>query len=542
MTELRDLMFSEFAAANIPAVIDVPAMSPMGYQEAYKLAQITSTNKTWQPTAIAGDSATRESIELGLPRSREQAYNNGQYKSAKEKFVDLIVGPGVQAYSEPFSPNLDIADDELDFDLSYAFESDSWFERWADDKKQCDAEGKLPWWDMQRLSVGDVPVAGDVLLLRVNKKGPGRIIPLCYQILEREQLDKTMDRPAEPGQTKIVNGIELDEFEAPIAYWIFDAHPDDHFYSSSASSRSRRIPADRVIHAYIPFRPSMNIGFPWFHAIAQTSRDRHWLVGSELTKAAIGALLTIIHYTNHPGSTISLEDGEDGADSFGNALVKLATGGNSMRLKSSDKVEMFNPNTPAQQLPGFIDVLDHDQAAGVGLSHLRFTGRWANLSYTAGRGAQLDDEQHFRPLKNWWGRTAVLPVRQAVNSQMIAAGKITTITERKFLVDLLRWQSFFIMGPGREYLDPEGESDSAKSKLSAGLSTLRDELAKQGLHWVKVLRQIRLENRIIKKFGVQLDFSKGGGQQAGSRIAGESTGEKKERATATTGGRNAAKN
>jgi capsid protein len=86
-----------------------------------------------------------------------------------------------------------------------------------------------------------------------------------------------------------------------------------------------------------------------------------------------------------------------------------------------------------------------------------------------------------------------------------------------------------IAGPGREMLDPEGESDSAKSRLGAGLSTLQIELGKLGLHWVKVLRQIRLENMILQKFGITLDFSKGGGQQLGSRISGESTVEKKDR-------------
>lgn len=496
--------------------------------EAFKLAQVTRTNQAWQPQPIAGDSATRESIPLGLPRSREQFNNNPQYKSAKEKLVDLIIGPGIQAFAEPFSPLLDIEDAQLDAELAYAFEADAWFERWADDKSQCDAEGKLSWWDLQRLAFGDVPISGDAFLIRVNKRGPGRIIPLCYQIIEREQLDCTKDRPAGPGVNKIVQGIELDKFEQPIAYHIFDAHPDDHFYASTGASQSRPVPADRVIHAYIPFRPSMNIGFPWFHALAQTARDRHWLVGSELTKAALGALLTIITYTSKGGQTISLEDGEDGTDSFGNAIAKLSTGGNALGLKTGDKVEMFNPETPCQQLPGFIDVLDHDAAAGAGLSHLRYSGRWSGLSYTAGRGAQLDDEMHCRPLKNWWGRNVVFPVRKTVNAQLIAAGKLKTISEREFLADELRWQTFVAVGPGREYLDPEGETDSAAARLRSGLGTLRDEHGKMGNHWLKVLRQIRLEERVLARFGLQLDFSKGGGQQTGVRTPGQSSQERRQ--------------
>ena len=135
----------------------------------------------------------------------------------------------------------------------------------------------------------------------------------------------------------------------------------------------------------------------------------------------------------------------------------MVQGGHVCTLSTQDKVEMFNSgNTPPQQLPAFIDVLDHDGAAAVQLSHLRYTGRWSNLSYVAGRGAQLDDEMHCKPLRRFWGGTVVLPVRQAVNEQLVARGRIRSITARDLMANPFEYNNFMTVGPGREMLDPEG--------------------------------------------------------------------------------------
>lgn len=497
--------------------------------EAYRIATATRTNKAWQPSSFGGDSATYTSVELGLSRIRDLVRNNPQFVRARGTLTDLIVGQGIQAYCSPFSFDFDVSallnrsgdEDSLEVppelagELQYAWESDRYFALWADDPQQCDVEGKLSFWDMQRAAFGDMVEVGDALFLMVQRQvRRDRLIPLSLQLLEREQLDRTKDCPAAPGQNKIVNGIELDGENRPVAYWLYDAHPDDTSYASS--SGSRRIPAERVLHCFVPFRPSMHVGFSWFRAMAATARDRHWLLSSELTKAAIGALVTLVHYKDDPeGSGPSLADGEDTTDASGNEIVKLGEA-ISMRASSRDKIELFQTNTPSQTLTQFIDTIDHDQAAGVELSHLRYTGRWAGLSYTAGRGAQLDDEMHARPLKNFWGRVLVVPIRKLVNAQCVGLGHVKSITAAEFRRDPNRYQNFWCIGPGREQLDPVNETESSLAKLRSGMSTLQIENGNRGLHWLQVLLQMRREMLVARMFGLKLDYSKGQGGQTKS--------------------------
>lgn len=497
-------------------------------EEPYKIGRVTRNNGGWRPHAVAGDTATRQSQELGGPRVRDLVRNTPQFKKARGTLVDLVVGGGVQAYSDPFTTGIDLTDSAGIFDneLRYASESDDWFERWADDPKQCDAGGKLAWWDLQRSGFGEMVETGDAFLLRCNIRERGRMIPLCYQLIERDQLDRTKDRPAGPNRNKIVNGIELDALNREVAFHIYDAHPDDNDYRAATSS-STRVSADRVNHTFVQFRPSMNVGFSWFHAMAQTARDRDWMIGNYLVKVALDAAATMIHYTDDD-SSIDVDGEENRTGSDGKPEVRLAQGAMTFKLPSGDKLEMFQSgNTPPQQLPGFVDVIDHDAAAGIELSHLAYSGRWANLSYTAGRGAQLDDERHCKPLRRFWGTQFVVPVRQAVNAQMIAMGRMTSMRSSVFESNLWQYNRHLIVGPGREYLDPEGESDSARSKLGAGLSTLQIELGKLGLHWVRVLRQIQIEEHLLAKLGISLDYTKGGGQQP-KRSAGQTKVEKRE--------------
>jgi hypothetical protein len=100
------------------------------------------------------------------------------------------------------------------------------------------------------------------------------------------------------------------------------------------------------------------------------------------------------------------------------------------------------------------------------------------------------------------------------NAIAAAVGMFSTVSPDEFTANLRRYQRFEAMGPGRDLLDPDSETNAAISRLRAGLSTLKIECAKRGLHWVRVMRQAKLENQLAAILGVKLDFSKGNGGQA----------------------------
>ena len=477
-------------------------------KEAYKGARVDRLTKHWQPDHRSGDAAIAESWPMLTARTRDQYCNTPTIKRAAGVLTDLIVGGGVQT----FASIGDLAMSAASIDLDYALESDQMFEDWADD--EADVEGHMSWGDMQRTALQDMILAGDALMLECIDDSPERIAPLCYQLLERDQLDASMDRPAAGESNRIVNGVELDAVGRPVAYWIYDAHPHDgHTAFSGSSFRSTRVPAERVIHAFVRFRPSQHVGISWLHALVQATRDLDWYLGNELTTAAIGALFTAMHTTENPGGALGLTDDEDDEDLQGNELVKLGSG-LIYEGGTGDKLEIAESKRPNRDAAPFIGVIRHEQAMGAGISYLRLTGDYKGSSYTAARAAHLDDDLHIKPLQRFFGHRIAVPVRRRFNRMAAGLGRFATVTPREFMRDLRRRQRFTVLGPGREQLDPERETDAAVAKIRTGMSTLEIENGRRQQHWVKILKQRALEDRVAGQVGVVLDFSKQQGGQA----------------------------
>lgn len=475
-------------------------------EEAYKGARVDRLNKGWQPEHRSGDAAISESHELLTSRKRDAVRNNPIIAGAKRTLADLIVGSGVQTF---FAPPLtaDAADAEDYFD--YALESDEKFDDWA--TSWADAEGRLSWYDMQRMMIDEVIETGDSLALECYRDDKGRKIPLCFQLIEREQLDFTKDRPGGPKQNKIVHGIEWDRSNRPVAYHIFDAHPYDT-YTGGLNFRSTRILAHRVRHLYWPSRPSAHVGVSWFHSLTQDAHDRDWYANAELTAAAIAAqFVAVINRANPGGGDIGLSDGEDLEEL--NDPVRLGPG---LIFEGGEKddVKIIESKRPSGFAAEFMEFIDHNLAMGAGLSYCRLTGRYKATSYTAARAAHLDDESRVAPVKNWFATAMLLPVRKQFNRLAIGLGQLKTVSANTFRRNEEELQRFEAIGPGREQLDPEAETEASISKLRAGLSTLRHECGLRGKHWVRVLRQMKIEKDLAGRLGLTLDYSKGQGSRA----------------------------
>lgn len=501
----------------------VSAVHGSGHNNAYRWGRLDRRTQSFQPYARSADAAIYESQELMHRRTRSESLNNAQIKKIEEALCDLIVGPGMLTFADPFDPLLDLTaltGDDLDGALTYALEADDLYEEWFCDASQFSASGKLAGPDLQRISVLENIRVGDTLLLRINRDEPGRIVPLCYQIIERDQLDHTHDRPSGPGQNKIVNGIEVDSWGREVAFYIYDEHPHDDFSAGTTMGKSSRILAERVNHLCLFQRPSQTIGATWLSAIGQNNFDRDGMIGSELQSAKKAATLLLVAYLKNIKANLGLDDGLDESDDYGNQTLKLGSSPIAMKLGADDKLDVIESNRPNPNIDPFITVLDHDTAGGVGLSYYTLTGRMDKSNYTAIRGALLAEDGHIRPLQNWFARKVALPMRREFHRQAISLGKLKSVSASDFLGDTRRFLRFDAVGAGRDLLDPEAENNATLGKLRGGLTTLKIECARRQLHWIKVLRQMALENRLAQLLGIVLDFSKGqGGQVDGNTRA-----------------------
>lgn len=510
--------------------------------EAFKLARRDRPHDSNQPFAFSGDSAIRSSHELMNRRVRDLVRNTAHGKRIKSAFQDLVVGSGFQTFSWPFAPHElfqiiteleTLQGGDLGPRLHFALESDDLFQKWSDDPESFDIEGRLTRTDMERMAMGEVCTTGNALIIRNFRKGNG-IVPLCYQIIEREQLDESMDRPAGNGDNKIVGGIEFDRNNRAVAYHIYSDHPHDAFSGNgtnlqglggisptSMGENRLRIPADRVIDLCLWDRPSSSMGASWFDATGQTTWDRDSCVDSEIKSAALDASFAFAAYLKDADKYggWGFSDGTDDSDDFGNRQFKLGHSPIATVMSPEEKLEMVRSTRPNKDMPVFMKMLDRDAASGHSLSYYTLTGDYESTSFTSTRGSKLDEDLHVKPLQRWFGLRVSLRIRREFNAVAAASGAFKTLSASQFLADRDTYQRFDAIGNGRDLLDPYKEGEARISRLRTGLSTYKEECAKSGEHWIRRLMQIAIEQKVTELFGVSLDFSKAGAGRNGDQQA-----------------------
>jgi lambda family phage portal protein len=496
-----DVIGTDAGGLPIVAWAEMPDPYAPRHYSSYEGAKINRLNRDWIPPHRSGDLAIFDSWFTLTPRVRDLLRNNATVIGAQAELKTNVIGTGIQTFADAAIVKDDGTQDAIE---DFNDESDYWFEQWAEE--EADVEGKLSWQEMQGLAFGEAAGVGETLLLRCQRNDRNRVVPLCYQVIEPEQLDWTRDRPPDQNGVRIMRGIEMDSFDRPIAYWLYDTYPWDGF--TGWDGKSYRIPADRVIHPFVKFRPSQSRGISWYAPIVQPARDLDWYIGNELTAAAIGALLTVLVKRATPNrGGMGLEPD---ADHFGNELVKLGKGIVG-EIGADDDVKIVESNRPNPDAAPFIKLLQGQCGSAInGMTYLGLTGDFTAASYTAARAAFLKDQAKYRVLQSWFARKTVKPVRREFTRQAIAYDVLRNgPTVNQFNRQPRRWLGVEAMGPGNQQLDEEKETDAAGARIRMGMSSGPRECAKLGLPWKKVQREQAAFMKHADKLGLQYDFSKG---------------------------------
>lgn len=514
------MSYAAWQRARLPQSIE-SSLSPD--RSPYRLGRVDRATLNYQPGFFSGDSASQASQDLMHRRTRDQRRNNPHIKKSVEALQDLIVGTGVQTLADPFEPWLDLRDlspQELDDRLAYALESDELFEEYAADRNAFSPDGRMDLSTFQRMVVSEVVQVGQCFVIESIGRSDIGPVPQ-YQIIEGDFLDGAKNRQGGDGVNRIVDGIEIDSLGREVAFWLHVTHPGEVYATVNSS---RRVSAERCWHIMLPDRPTQHLGVTWLHASAQPEIDRDQYLTTELAAAKKSAALALVHKKKNPYSAgaMGMLTGDPSTDDNGNQQIRIGTQPYAATIGIDEDVEIVESNRPNSNAAGFLKVIDRYSASGAGLSYYTLTGDYEATNFSSVRAAKLDEDNHIKPLQQWFGNTLALPIRKRFNLMAGLRGAFATVSASEFSAELRRYQRMEAMGPGRDLLDPKNETEAAVGRLRSGLSTLKIECAKRGLHWARVLRQAALENRVAEILGVQLDFSKGqGGQVSGNTRAAD---------------------
>ncbi len=402
------------------------------------------------------------------------------------------------------------------------------FMAWARDAKLCDIERRQSLFQKQRLLVGEHLVAGEGFLVLVAGEeqirqadaavggggaggstdaaralGTGSRaadVGLRFQSYEAEQLDLTI---VSHGENEVRGGIEVDRFQAPVAYHFYTRNPYD--YLSRQTFQSIRIPAERVLHFMDQERVLQTRGVTQFAPVMQEIRDFDRYKGATLTAMIMEAMLGVVVKRNGNagwagaaplaaagGNQTSTPAGLLGGD--GTPITQM-TPGMIAYLQPGEDIAGVNPARPGSQYSAFADVTLRGIGAGVGCSATQLT-RHSDGNYSASRQDMLEDIREYGPVQDLLIDTVLRPLYQVFFTLAAVQGRLDDCPEfslAEFVADPDRFLACEWIPPAVPWIDPEKEANAWSIALKQRLTTREEIAAQNGSRYEHVMGRLNVE-------------------------------------------------
>lgn len=229
----KQIQFKSFAPIN-----------PVNSQ-AYQASSSGRRLSSYSAPNLGPNAASLSELELLRNRSRSAMRNNPWIKRGVLANVANEIGTGIVPRSK--AP-------DADFKAKIR-------ELWNDWCHQADADGVLSAYGIQQLCARARMESGEVFIrIRKRRVDDDLIVPVQFQVLEADFCPVNYNDTLKNGH-RIVAGIEFNAIGKRVAYWMHARHPSDTA-TMFEDNRPIRIPAEQIIHHYIPTRPGQIRGEP----------------------------------------------------------------------------------------------------------------------------------------------------------------------------------------------------------------------------------------------------------------------------------------
>ena len=200
----------------------------------------------------SSDSELKPALRVLRNRCRELARNDEYVRRYLALLKTNVVGPhgvNVQAKARNADGSLDGPGNKI---VENAWHS--WGQR-----GNCTVDGRLSWVDAQRLFVESLARDGEVLVRFAD--GYKNRDRFAIEFVEADLLDEELNIKTSNGN-RVRMGVEVDDFGKSVAYHLLAEHPGDQEFANSYSRKHVRVPAEQMLHVFLPERAHQTRGAP----------------------------------------------------------------------------------------------------------------------------------------------------------------------------------------------------------------------------------------------------------------------------------------
>lgn len=455
-------------------------------KRSFASAKIDRLTADWLTTNNAIDQELRSDLDRLRMRSRQLGKDNDYAR----KFLNMVVRNVVGHSGFTLQARAEDAPNTPDNLARAAVETH--FARWAR-LGVCDVTGRMSFADIQRLVMRMVARDGEALVLELYGKAAGNKYGYALQVLDVARLDTTMNLAATNGRNSIVMGVEMNSYQRPVAYWLYEKNPG----SPEGGGQRIRIEANNVMHFYLPDHAEQSRGIPWLHTAMIRLHNLRGYEEAAVIAARIGAS-KMGFFTSPDGSAADIAtDSQDGE------FMTEATPGEFGVIPAGWSFESFNPDYPHQQYGEFIKAALRGISSGLDVSYNSLANDLEGVNYSSIRSGVLEERDQWMTLQGWFVEAFLTRVFEGWLEMGLLNGAITQSNGSalplakldKFLAH--RWQ-----GRRWQWVDPMKDIEAARLAVRSGVSSPQAIAAQTGVDFEDMLADIAAFEKAVADAGV----------------------------------------
>lgn len=467
----------------------------------------------WTPPAGSADTDLLDELSILTPRARDLVRNHPVASGSAQTLKDNIIGHQLRLSSQP---KYRMLGKKKKWQTKFGNQVEDQFSTWAD-TTECDAARTQNLLGLTTQALNGALVNGDAFAIVHWIPRPNSTWSTSLQLIEADRVSTPTHLIANPN---IRNGVEIDEFGAPVAYYVQKAHPGDRFrYFNSNQFEWERIPAftewgrRRVIHLFDKERAEQSRGKPLFTAVLREFKVSGDYLSSELHAAAANALIAAFVESDLDPAVITQILGGDDPDKLSDYWKGVTSKTNNKKIKSGSfitaplgtKLTGYNSGRPNVAFNGFMEAIMRQISAGLNMPYELLMKDFSKTNYSSARAALLEAWRYFQGRRRWVKDSWLDPIyaiwfEEAANLEFIDAPDFYD-KNSSFAYLNCRW-----IFAGRGWVDQVKEAQAAKLRMDIGVTTLEAECADQGLDWEDVLDQRKREHDKMQELGLLDDY------------------------------------
>lgn len=421
-------------------------------------------------------------------RSRQASQNNPFAKHFATMVVNNVAGPApfrLQAKAKFKNGRLDTgANEKIEF---------AW-RRWSA-VGECEVTGRWSWNTLQRLIIRNLAVDGEVLIRKI--KGGNSRHGYQLQLIDVDRLDEQKNQELRGGGA-IHMGVEMDASSRPLAYHVLKRKPVN--WMSNYVRDHERIPAEEIVHLFVPDFAEQARGVPWMYAALLNLIHLGAFEEAAVIAARVGAS-KMGFYKSPDGDPSAIGDGKDPATGDFYDEVEPGMFGT---LPPGYDFQAFDPKYPDAAVEPFIKACLRGVATGLDVAYHNLSSDLESVNFSSARIGEMPEREQWKSLQNFAVEHLHQPLYEEWLPLQVLLGNVALPLSAGGALALNKYRDVTWQPKRWAYTNPKDEAEANILLVNNKLKSRTRTIAETGEDIEDVFDELAEEEQLAKDKNLSL--------------------------------------